>query len=119
MSKGTNIIAAAESVGIHIPNLCHVEGLKGIGACRLCLVEIRGLKSAVTACTTKAKEGMVVYTQTEKIRDLRKCVIDLILSMHPLDCMTCTKAGICNLQQYAYEHGKSRLLYTVLIGILL
>ena len=112
VNAGTNLIAAAESIGIHIPNLCHVEGLKGIGACRLCLVEIRGLKSPVTACTTKVKEGMVVYTQTEQVREIRKCVVDLILSMHPLDCMTCTKAGACNLQQYAYEFGIKKSSFT-------
>jgi NADH dehydrogenase/NADH:ubiquinone oxidoreductase subunit G len=110
--KGTNLIAAAKSAGIHIPNLCHVEGLKGIGACRLCLVEIRGLKSPVTACTTTAKEGMVVYTQTEQVREIRRCVIDLILSMHPLDCMTCTKAGVCDLQRYAYEFGIKKSSFT-------
>lgn len=101
--EGMNLIDAAELAGIHIPNLCYLKGLKGIGACRLCLVEIEGMKAPMTACTTKVKEGMVVNTKTEKVQEVRKFVIDLILSMHPLDCMTCTKAGICNLQQYAYD----------------
>ncbi len=101
--EGTNLIEAAKSAGIHIPNLCHLKGMKGIGACRLCLVEIVGLKAPMIACTTKAKDGMVVNTKTDKIEEVRKFVIDLILSMHPLDCMTCTKAGVCNLQQYAYD----------------
>jgi NADH dehydrogenase/NADH:ubiquinone oxidoreductase subunit G len=101
--EGTNLIDAAELGGIHIPNLCYLKGLKGIGACRLCLVEIEGMKSPMIACTTKVKEGMVVNTKTEKVQEVRKFVIDLILSMHPLDCMTCTKAGVCNLQQYAYD----------------
>lgn len=101
--EGTNLIDAAELAGIHIPNLCYLKGLKGIGACRLCLVEIEGMKAPMIACTTKAKEGMVVNTKTEKVQEIRKFVIDLILSMHPLDCMTCTKAGVCNLQQYAYD----------------
>jgi predicted molibdopterin-dependent oxidoreductase YjgC len=61
------------------------------------------MKAPMIACTTKAKEGMVVNTKTEKVQEIRKFVIDLILSMHPLDCMTCTKAGVCNLQQYAYD----------------
>ena len=100
---GTTVIDAAGSAGIHIPNLCYLKGLKGIGACRLCLVEVEGLKSLMTACTMKIKEGMVVNTRTEKINEIRKYVIDLILSMHPLDCMTCTKAGVCNLQKYAYD----------------
>ncbi|MHB8880979.1 MAG: NADH-quinone oxidoreductase subunit G [Thermodesulfovibrionales bacterium] len=101
--EGTNLIDAAATAGIHIPNLCHMKGMKGIGACRLCLVELEGMKSPMIACTTRVREGMVVNTQTEKVREIRKFVIDLILSMHPLDCMTCTKAGVCNLQQYAYD----------------
>jgi NADH dehydrogenase/NADH:ubiquinone oxidoreductase subunit G len=101
--EGSTLIAAAEMNGIHIPNLCYLKGLKGIGACRLCLVEIEGMKAPMISCTTKVREGMVVNTRTEKVQEVRKFVIDLILSMHPLDCMTCTKAGACNLQQYAYD----------------
>jgi len=101
--EGMNILNAAELADIHIPNLCYLKGMKGIGACRLCLVEIEGMKAPVIACNTKAKDGMVVNTKTEKVQEVRKFVIDLILSMHPLDCMTCTKAGVCNLQKYAYE----------------
>ena len=100
---GINIIDAAERAGIHIPNLCYLKGMKGIGACRLCLVEIQGLKAPVIACNTKVKGGMIVNTKTDRIQEVRKFVIDLILSMHPLDCMTCTKAGKCNLQKYAYD----------------
>lgn len=101
--EGMNLIDAAELAGIHIPNLCYLKGMKGIGACRLCLIDIEGMKAPVIACNTKVKEGMVINTKTEKVQEIRKFVIDLILSMHPLDCMTCTKAGICNLQKYAYD----------------
>jgi len=101
---GTNIIDAAYLVDIYIPNLCYLKGMKGFGACRLCLVDIEGMKAPVIACNTKVKEGMVVSTQTERVRDIRRFVLDLILAIHPLDCMTCTKAGICKLQQYAYEY---------------
>jgi NADH dehydrogenase/NADH:ubiquinone oxidoreductase subunit G len=100
---GMNLIDAAELSGVHIPNLCYLKGMKGIGACRLCLVEVEGLKAPVIACNTKLKEGMVINTKTEKVQEVRKFVKDLILSMHPLDCMTCTKAGVCNLQKYAYD----------------
>jgi len=100
---GMNLIDAAELAGIHIPHLCYLKGMKGIGACRLCLVDVEGLKAPVIACNTKVKEGLIVYTKTDRVQEIRKFVIDLILSIHPLDCMTCTKAGICNLQQYAYE----------------
>jgi NADH dehydrogenase/NADH:ubiquinone oxidoreductase subunit G len=101
--EGTNLLDAAELAGIHIPNLCYLKGMRGVGACRLCLVEVEGMKAPLIACNTKVKEGMVVNTQTEKVQEIRKFVIDLILSMHPLDCMTCTKAGVCNLQKYAYD----------------
>jgi NADH dehydrogenase/NADH:ubiquinone oxidoreductase subunit G len=101
---GMNLIDAAQLADIHIPNLCYLKGMKGVGACRLCLVEVEGMKAPVIACNTKVKEGMVVSTQTEKVRDIRRFVLDLILSIHPLDCMTCTKAGICRLQEYAYEY---------------
>ncbi|MCC6347637.1 MAG: (2Fe-2S)-binding protein, partial [Nitrospirales bacterium] len=101
--EGVNLIEAAEMNGIHIPNLCFLKGQKGIGACRLCLVEVEGMKAPLIACTSKIKEGMAINTKTEKVLEVRKFVVDLILSMHPLDCMTCTKAGGCNLQQYAYD----------------
>ncbi len=100
---GVNLIEAAEHAGVHIPNLCYLKGMKGVGACRMCLVEVEGLKAPVIACNTKAREGMVINTRTERVQEVRKFVIDLLLSMHPLDCMTCTKAGLCNLQKYAYD----------------
>ncbi len=103
VNEGTNLIDAAATAGVHIPNLCYMKGMKGIGACRLCLVEVEGSKAPVIACNTKVKEGMSVTTSTERVQEIRKFVIDLILSMHPLDCMTCTKAGVCNLQKYAYD----------------
>ncbi|HYA12564.1 MAG TPA: 2Fe-2S iron-sulfur cluster-binding protein, partial [Thermodesulfovibrionales bacterium] len=110
--EGTNLIEAAELAGIHIPNLCYLKGMKGVGACRLCLVEIEGMKAPVIACNTKVKEGMAVNTKTEKVEEVRKFVIDLILSMHPLDCMTCTKAGVCRLQRYAYDFGIKESSFT-------
>ena len=110
--EGTNLIDAAESVGIHIPNLCYLKGMKGVGACRLCLVEIEGMKAPVIACNTRVKDGMSVNTKTEKVEEVRKFVIDLILSLHPLDCMTCTKAGVCRLQSYAYDFGIKESSFT-------
>lgn len=109
---GMNLLDAAEFAGIHIPHLCYLKGLKSIGACRLCLVEIEGLKAPVIACNTKVRDGMVVKTQTEKLLELRRFVIELILSMHPNDCLTCTKAGICELQKYAYELGVKDTSFT-------
>ncbi|UCG79054.1 MAG: molybdopterin-dependent oxidoreductase [Nitrospirota bacterium] len=98
---GIYLIEAAESVGVDIPNLCYMKGMKGVGACRLCVVDADG--KTVTSCTIKTKDGMNIVTENEKILEMRKFVIDLIVSMHPLDCMTCTKAGGCSLQQYAYD----------------
>ena len=83
-----------------------------MGACRLCLVEVEGAKAPVIACNTKAKDGMKINTKTEAILEARKFVIDLIISMHPLDCMTCTKAGVCNLQNYAYQFGIKESSFT-------
>lgn len=105
VTEGMTIIDAAESAGVHIPNLCYLKGMKGVGACRLCLVEVEGLKAPVIACNTRVKDGMVVRTKTDRIQEIRKFVIDLLLSMHPLDCLTCPKAGQCDLQQYAYDFG--------------
>ena len=110
--EGMTLIDAAELAGIHIPNLCYIKGMKGVGACRLCLVEIEGMKAPVIACNTKVKEGMSVNTKTEKVVEVRKFVIDLILSMHPLDCMTCSKAGVCRLQSYAYDFGIKESSFT-------
>ncbi len=111
-NEGMTLLDAAELAGIHIPNLCYLKGMKGIGACRLCLVEVKGMKAPVVACNTRVREGMVVNTKTEKVQDIRRFVIDLIISMHPLDCMTCTKAGVCNLQQYAYDFDLKESTFT-------
>lgn len=105
VAEGTNLIDAAESAGVHIPNLCYLKGMRGVGACRMCLVEVEGMKSPIIGCTTKAKDGMAINTKSENVEEIRKFIVDLILSMHPLDCMTCTKAGVCTLQQYAYDYG--------------
>ena len=103
--EGMTLVDAAATVGVHIPNLCHIKELRGVGACRMCMVEIEGMKTPVTGCTTRTKEGMKVQTRTPKVEEIRKFVTDLILSFHPLDCMTCPKAGACDLQRYAAELG--------------
>jgi len=101
--EGMTLVDAAATVGIHIPNLCHIKELRGVGACRMCMVEIEGMKTPLTACTTRTKEGMKVQTKTPKVEEIRKFVTDLVLSFHPLDCMTCPKAGSCDLQRYAAD----------------
>jgi NADH dehydrogenase/NADH:ubiquinone oxidoreductase subunit G len=103
--EGMTLVDAAATVGVHIPNLCHIKELRGVGACRMCMVEIEGMKTPVTGCTTRTKEGMKVQTKTPKVEEIRKFVTDLVLSFHPLDCMTCPKAGDCDLQRYAADLG--------------
>ncbi|MBF0536937.1 MAG: molybdopterin-dependent oxidoreductase [Nitrospirae bacterium] len=107
---GMNLIEATETVGVHIPNFCYLKGMKGIGACRMCVVEVNG--KTMTACIMKTKEGMEIVTDNERLSDMRKFVVDLILSMHPLDCMTCTKAGVCELQNYAYAFALKESTFT-------
>jgi predicted molibdopterin-dependent oxidoreductase YjgC len=101
--EGMTLVDAAATVGVHIPNLCHIKELRGVGACRMCMVEIEGMKTPVTGCTSRTKEGMKVQTKTAKVEEIRKFVTDLVLSFHPLDCMTCPKAGTCDLQRYAAD----------------
>lgn len=101
--EGMNLLDAAASVGVNIPNLCHLEHMRGVGACRMCVVEVEGMKAPNTACTMRTKEGMSITTESDKLKELRQMVIDLILSMHPLDCMTCPKTGVCWLQDLAYK----------------
>ena len=105
--EGTTILKAAMQVGIDIPHLCYdpVLELPPTSSCRLCLVEVTDGKPPVTACSHVVSAGMVVKTDTEKLRDLRKMVIEFLLSDHPLDCLTCEKDGACALQKYAYELG--------------
>jgi len=104
---GTTVFDAARQVGIEIPHLCYAPecGLAPTGACRLCVVEVEGAKSLVASCVHPVAEGMVVRTDTEKLRDVRRMILDLLLSNHPHDCLTCEKNGDCDLQKYAYELG--------------
>ena len=99
-----NIIEAAKTVGIDIPALCYDPNLEVVGACRLCLVEIEGSRKLPTSCSTKVKEGMIVHTESEKVVELRKEILQLLLDNHPNDCLTCQKAGECLLQRYAYRY---------------
>ncbi len=105
------VLEAADSAGIEIPTLCAHPSLKPIGACRICLVEIEKQRVLQPACTFPVSEGMVVHTNSPKVREARAFVLDLLLSDHPLDCMTCQKAGDCTLQDLAYEYGVKETSY--------
>jgi len=103
--EGTTIIEAAAQAEIDIPHLCYLDGLEKTGACRLCVVEVEGRRGLVVSCTMRAREGMVVRTQSEEILEARRFVLELIWSTHPGDCTTCEKSGSCELQRYTYELG--------------
>lgn len=102
---GQTILQAAAKLGIKIPTLCHDPRLEPFSACRVCMVEVENArKPLVTACSALVADGMVVKTDTKVVYDARKFVLELILSDHPLDCMTCDKCGNCTLQDLAYEY---------------
>lgn len=103
--EGITVLDAARMYDIPIPTLCHHPKLTPFGGCRLCLVEIKGIARPVTSCTTPVSEGMEVLTSTPLIEELRRTVLELILSDHPNDCMVCEKAGDCTLQELAYFYG--------------
>jgi len=107
----TNILKAALDNGIHIPHLCYHPELSISGGCRLCLVEVEGQDQPVLSCGLTAAEGMVIQTQSEQLTELRRGVLDLFISDHPLDCVVCDKAGSCTLQEYAYEYGLKETSY--------
>jgi formate dehydrogenase major subunit len=99
--KGTSVMAAAALLKAPIPKLCATDSLEAFGSCRLCLVEIEGRKGTPASCTTPAENGMVVHTQTDKLARLRRGVMELYISDHPLDCLTCSANGDCELQTQA------------------
>jgi predicted molibdopterin-dependent oxidoreductase YjgC len=104
-NDGETILEAAKRAGFKIPTLCHHPKLSNYGGCRVCVVEIAGMNRLITSCTTPVSEGMVVNTDSQRIRETRKTLLELILSDHPNDCMTCDKTGECTLQDLAYEYG--------------
>jgi len=91
--KGQTILEVCQEAGVPIPTLCHDERLKPYGACRLCLVELEGVKRPLASCTTPAEKGMVITSQSQQLTRLRKMAIELLLSNHPDDCMCCEAAG--------------------------
>src|SRR5690242_11921828 len=109
--EGTSVMAAAMQMGTKIPKLCATDSLEPFGSCRLCLVEIEGRRGTPASCTTPAEEGMVVRTQTEQLATLRKGVMELYISDHPLDCLTCSANGNCELQDAAGAVGLRDVRY--------
>ena len=103
--KGYTILEAAKEIGIKIPTLCFLKEINEIGACRICVVEVKGARSLVASCVYPVNEGMEVFTNTNKVRESRKTTIELILSNHNRNCLSCVRSGSCELQTLSYEYG--------------
>lgn len=103
--KGISILEAARLGGIEIPTLCYLKDINEIGACRICMVEVKGARSLVTACVYPVNEGMEIFTNTERVRHSRKTTLELILSTHDKKCLSCVRSGTCELQQLCKEFG--------------
>jgi len=111
VTKGTSVMAAAALIEAPIPKLCATDSLEAFGSCRLCLVEIEGRRGTPASCTTPAEAGMVVHTQTPRLAKLRRNVMELYISDHPLDCLTCSANGDCELQTQAGIVGLREVRY--------
>ena len=103
--KGSTILEAARYAGIEIPTLCYLKDINQIGACRICMVEVKGARSLVASCVFPVNEGMEIFTNTEKVRHSRKMTLELILSNHDRKCLSCVRSGTCELQKLCKEFG--------------
>ena len=103
--KGSTILEAAHQAGIEIPTLCYLKDINAIGACRICVVEVKGARSLVAACVYPVNEGMEVFTNTPKVQKSRKLTLELILSTHDRKCLSCVRSGNCELQKLCKEFG--------------
>ena len=103
--EGMTIMEAAEKVGVHIPHLCYLKDINEIGACRVCLVELKGMEKLVTACNTICEDGMEILTNSPRVRRTRRINVELMLSDHNANCASCIKSGNCTLQTIANDLG--------------
>ena len=108
---GTTVLEAARSAGIKIPSLCFLKDVNEIGACRICVVEVEGARSLMASCVYPVSEGMVVHTNTPKVRHSRQLTLELILSNHRMDCLTCSRNAQCELRQLAADLGIDAVRY--------
>lgn len=109
--EGTTILDAASYAGIPIPSLCYLKGINEIGACRVCIVEVKGKDKLLPACNNMAEEGMEIFTNSPRVRETRRTNVELILSQHNCNCATCVRSGNCNLQKLANDLGIIKLRY--------
>lgn len=98
--EGTTILEAAKTAGLLIPNLCYLKGINEIGACRVCVVDVKGSHKLVTSCNTPVQPGMEVRTNTPRAREARRTNIELIMSQHKGHCIACARSGNCKLQTF-------------------
>ena len=103
--EGTTVMKAAMELGIEVPHLCFLEGINEISACKVCVVEMRGKDKLITACNSPVEEGMVIYTNSPKVRRVRRTNVELVLSQHDCHCATCVRSGNCNLQKISNDLG--------------
>ena len=105
VAAGSTILEAAREAGIDIPTLCFLKDVNQIGACRMCMVEVKGAKSLVAACVYPVNEGMEVFTNTPKVQKSRKMTLELLLSVHDRKCLSCKRSGTCELQKLCNDMG--------------
>ena len=110
--EGTSVMSAAAGVGIEVPHLCFLKDINEISACKVCVVEVQGKSKLITACNSPVEEGMVVYTNSPKVRRVRKTNVELILSQHDCHCATCVRSRNCNLQQISNDLGILEVPFT-------
>jgi bidirectional [NiFe] hydrogenase diaphorase subunit len=108
---GETLLDVARDNGLRIPTLCHIDGLTDVGACRLCLVEVKGSTKLLPACVTRAAEGMEIETDTEKLRSYRRQIVELLFAERNHVCSVCVANGNCELQRVAYSVGMDHVRY--------
>jgi NADH-quinone oxidoreductase subunit G len=111
VAEGTSLLEAARTAGVLIPHYCYHPGLPVAGVCRMCLVEVEKAPKLAPACATSVAEGQVVHVHSEKAREARKGVLEMLLINHPLDCPICDQAGECELQDYTFQEGRKDSRY--------
>ncbi|WP_227765792.1 NADH-dependent [FeFe] hydrogenase, group A6 [Zhaonella formicivorans] len=111
IEQGATILEAAKKAGINIPTLCYMEEINEIGACRVCVVEVQGARTLQASCVTPVADGMVVSTSSKRVRAARKANVELLLSNHPQDCLTCKRNQNCELQKLAHDLGIREIRY--------
>lgn len=111
VNEGTTILEAAKLAGIPIPSLCYLKGINEIGACRVCVVEVKGKDKLLPACNNMVESGMEILTNSPRVRETRRTNVELILSQHDCNCAFCVRSGNCNLQTISNDLGILSLSY--------